>query len=168
ITLANPPDASGAGAVTSSRYINKPLLMRGLVTLGRYENPVGAELAAIEALPDDPGRSEWQAYRSGYYPHTEAIRQLYESMRPFQQNQEVIRQMTESLRPFQQSQEVIRQMTESLRPFQQNQEAIRKLTESMRPLLASQEAIRKLTESMRPFLPIQEAIRRLNEAVEGQ
>ncbi len=121
-TLVLPADPSGTEAVTSSRYINKPLLLRGLLTLGQFGNPEGAEIANIESMPDDPGRSEWQAYLAA----SDALRTLAEALRPMQQNQEAFRRMAEALRPMQQNQEAFRRMAEAIGSFQQNQEIFRR------------------------------------------
>jgi hypothetical protein len=76
VVLFFPGNVSGADAITSTRYINKPLLLRGLLTLDEFERPVGAEVAAIEARPDDPNRSLWQAYPPGLQVDPETIRQV--------------------------------------------------------------------------------------------
>jgi len=56
--------APGTESVTSNRYINKPVLLRGLITLGKkFENPVGAQLAEVESLPGDPDRKLWETGR---------------------------------------------------------------------------------------------------------
>jgi hypothetical protein len=41
--------------------IEKPLIIRGLLTLGQFERPLGGEIASIASLPDDPGRQQWLA-----------------------------------------------------------------------------------------------------------
>lgn len=94
---AFPEDTLGAGISTSTCYINKPLLLRGLVTLDRFERPVGAELAGIESLPDDPGRSQWQTLLQAA---PEIIRQAGEAARWLRENDETIRQMREAMRLF--------------------------------------------------------------------
>ena len=172
--------APDADAVTSARYINKPLLLRGLVTLGRFENPIGAQLAEIECLPDDPDREQWETGHPMFRPDPETIRRITEALQPFYEaqatinqmseatrwlhaNQEVIRQMSEATRPFRDTPETVRKMTEAMQPFRGAQETVRKMTEAMQPFRGAQETVRKMTEAMQPFRDAQEAIRKMTE-----
>ena len=109
--LSYPSDASGMDTVTTTRFINKPLLLRGLVTLGRFEKPIGAELAAIESLPDDPDRSQWQGLHLEQQVEPEAVRQVG---RWLDANQEAIRQAAEVARLLNASQESIHLATEAM------------------------------------------------------
>lgn len=95
--LLVPSEESGTDATAVERYINKPLLFRGLITLGEFARPVGVELAAIEALPDDPGRGLWNAVPGTVRIPPELLRQFGEMARSYAVIQESVRQwqMTE-------------------------------------------------------------------------
>jgi PIN domain len=127
VTLALPSDTLDAEIITSARYINKPLLLRGLVTLDRFERPVGAELAQIESFPDDPGRTQWQTQ---FQAAPEITLQIGQAARWLRENEEAIRQMREAARPFQENQEIIRQMSEVRQWLRENEEAIRQMREA--------------------------------------
>jgi hypothetical protein len=158
-------DASGADTITSTRYINKPLLLRGLVTLDEFERPVGAELAAIEARPDDPDRSQWQAYPPELQVDAETLRQAIElarSLPPFPialrqaaetvyANQAAIRQAAGLARSINASQETIRQAAEMARSVNASQASIRQAAQMARSILAAQEVIRQTAQAARGF-----------------
>ena len=161
VTLALPADTPDAEIITSTRYINKPLLLRGLVTLDRFERPVGAELAQIESFPDDPGRTQWQTQ---FQAAPQTILQIGEAARLLRENEEAIRQMREAARPFQANQEAIRQVTQWLRENQEAIRAIRQMREATQPFQGNPAALRQMSEVTQWLRKNQEAIRQMREA----
>ncbi|MGH3202453.1 MAG: PIN domain-containing protein [Streptosporangiaceae bacterium] len=68
-----PPDVSDLSTVVvsidsagASAQLMKRLRFSGLITLDRYERPVGSELTRITARDDDPGLAQWAALSRSY------------------------------------------------------------------------------------------------------
>jgi hypothetical protein len=160
--LVYPADVPGFGTITSTRFINKPLLLRGLITLGKFEKPVGAELAAIESLPDDPGRSQWQTHHQELQAASERMRLATEALaRSIYENQESMRQAAEAGRSVYESPAV----RDTVRWLNEHQETIR---QAARAAEAGQsvyeEAVR---DTVRWLNEHQETIRQAAQAAEA-
>jgi hypothetical protein len=155
--LVLPSNSSGGGVITSGRYINKPLLLRGLVTLDQFELPAGAELATIEARPDDPDRSLWQNWKPESDVDTwrklalwvndnrEFLSRTFETMRPFHQAQATAGQIAEATQALHENQEYLHQAADAARIADEHQRAILHFAEWM---YANQDAIRMAADTV--------------------
>ncbi|MBM0260576.1 PIN domain-containing protein, partial [Micromonospora sp. 4G55] len=143
VVLPNSPTVTG--------LVEKPLIYRGIMTLGDYDRPVAVELARIEATPDDPGVSAWAA-REAYERVREEEVAVRHAVQQAQSQEEAARRAAEAaLR----HEEAIRRGTHQVHV---REEAARRAAEAA---LRHEEAVRRATHQLNVR---EEAARRAAEA----
>jgi hypothetical protein len=55
------PGIASTDATGSTSQLTKKLKFSGLITLDKYDRPIGGQLTRITARDDDPGRAQWDA-----------------------------------------------------------------------------------------------------------
>jgi hypothetical protein len=138
--------------------LRKRLVFRGVLQLGRYDRPLGAEITNIEAMPDDPGVALWRlAARQGQSWKT--IAQMLDQPNAFRQataQSDAIRKMLDQSNVFRQAtapSDAIRKMLDQSNVFRQataQSDAIRKMLDqwnvfkNLGGLTAIQDVLRRI------------------------
>jgi hypothetical protein len=83
IAAISTPSESSVEAAASVVQVSKPLKFSGLITLGRYDRPIGGELTRVTAKDDDAGLLQWAVLdMSNSYPGFRLPRDIFRFQQP--------------------------------------------------------------------------------------
>ena len=164
--------APGTESVTSNRYINKPILLRGLITLGKkFENPIGAQLAEVESLPGDPDRKLWETGHRANQSSLERHAMLraranvaHEAALSAIVNTQAFREASEAAASVYESSEAFREARKAALCAIENNVGMRRASETALSAIVNTQAMREAREAALSAFERSEAFRGAQEA----
>jgi hypothetical protein len=180
IAVAETAEASGITVVSEESVeapvIEKPLVLRGLLTLGLYGRPVSVQLASVEARTDDPGRAGWRiadlltkaSTARGFEAPTFSagtLAALGRTTAPSTQLQKTIEAMNRAMGPGTELQKTLAALGRATGPSTQLQKTIEAMNRAMGPGTELRKTIEAMNRAMGPGTELRKTIEAMNRAM---